>query len=215
MPAPAVKAHTSSFRISLAAPLAACEGRASGTRPPRVAAPPCWAPNSRPPGGSGRRSECRTPTITRAHNRHLAREDLHQHHVLQRRAGARVLQTRQRVEGLEEEGEGGLEVVLVALRLMRSPRRHVDLAGQQVDLRLGGDVHVDGGGRHLAGGEGGLEWRRRRGRTFALVMSFRSLYTRASVMCTSIVSDLSSMRASSRSRKPHRFSALRYCLSYP
>lgn len=29
--------------------------------------------------------------------------------------------------------------------------------------------------------------------TFALVMSFRSLYTRASVMCTSIVSDLSSM----------------------
>ena len=105
--------------------------------------------------------------------------------------------------------------MLVALRLMRSPRRHVDLAGQQVDLRLGGDVHVDGGGRHLAGGEGGLEWRRRRGRTFALVMSFRSLYTRASVMCTSIVSDLSSMRASSRSRKPHRFSALRYCLSYP
>ena len=103
--------------------------------------------------------------------------------------------------------------MLVALRLTRSSRRYINLTGQQVDLRLGGDVHVDGGGRHLAGGEGRLQWRRQIEPTFALVMSFRSLYTRASVMCTSIVSDLSSMRASSRSRKPHRFSALRYCLS--
>ena len=103
--------------------------------------------------------------------------------------------------------------MLVALCLTRSPRRYINLTGQQVDLRLRGDVHVDGGGRHLAGGEGRLEWRRQIEPTFALVMSFRSLYTRASVMCTSIVSDLSSMRASSRSRKPHRFSALRYCLS--
>ena len=46
---------------------------------------------------------------------HLAREDLHQHHVLECRGGASVLQRAERVERLEEERKGGLEVVLEAL----------------------------------------------------------------------------------------------------
>lgn len=50
---------------------------------------------------------------------HLARQDLHQHHVLERRGGARVLQRAERVERLEEEREGGLEVVLEALTSSR------------------------------------------------------------------------------------------------
>ena len=48
------------------------------------------------------------------HN-YVPRENLHQHHVLEGCFRTGILQTGQRIEGLEEEGEGGLEVVLIAL----------------------------------------------------------------------------------------------------
>lgn len=57
--------------------------------------------------------------VSSLHVIHLARQDLHQHHVLERRGGASVLQRAERVERLEEEREGGLEVVLEALTSSR------------------------------------------------------------------------------------------------